>query len=115
MKAVITASLVLLAAGCGSLEKKAALIDVGASKADVTTAMGAPDDRQAQGNLEAWQYCKTGAGLGYHDYRVIWFRDGRVSGFNSYKSSRPASSCKSDIRPVRWEEAPDVTVEIRDR
>jgi hypothetical protein len=38
-----------------------------------------------------------------------------VTGINSYKSSRPASSCMTDIRAIKWEEAPNATVEIRNR
>jgi len=77
--------------------------------------MGTPDDRQFKGDNEAWQYCQTGAGFGYHDYRVIWFYKGKVAGINSYKSTRPASSCVSDIKQINWEDAPDVSLEIRNR
>ena len=107
------AAISCLATGCGTLEKKAALIDVGDSKQEVIALMGPPDDRQATGRLEALQYCQTGAGFGYNDYRVIWIQDGVVSGFNSYKSS--GTTCKGAMREVRWEDAPDVTVEVRQR
>ena len=101
--------------GCGSLDKKVLLINSGDTKEQVTAVMGVPDDRQFKGSNEAWQYCQTGAGFGYHDYLVIWFYKGQVSGINSYKSSRPASSCVADIKQINWEEAPDVSVEIRNR
>lgn len=101
--------------GCGSLEKKSALLNLGDTKEGVLAAMGPPDDRQLKGDNEAWQYCQTGAGFGYHDYRTVWFKSGKVVGINSYKSSRPASSCVTDIKPIKWEEAPDATVEIRSR
>jgi hypothetical protein len=100
---------------CGSLEKKSSLLNLRDTKAQVLTAMGPPDDRQLKGNNEAWQYCQTGAGFGYHDYRVIWFESGKISGINSYKSSRAGSSCVTDIRPIKWEDAPNTTVEIRNR
>jgi uncharacterized protein YceK len=101
--------------GCGSLEKKSILVNVGDTKDKVVAQMGVPDDRQVKDSNEAWQYCQTGAGFGWHDYRIIWFRDGRVTGLNSYKSTRPGSSCMADIRAIRWEEAPNTIVEIRNR
>jgi hypothetical protein len=100
---------------CGSLEKKAVLLNVGDAKEKVLAIMGPPDDRQLKGQDEAWQYCQTGAGFGYHDYRTVWFFEGKVTGINSYKSSRPASSCITDIKPIKWEEAPNTTLEIRRR
>lgn len=113
-----TATAALLAsclAACGGLETKSAMINVGDDKAKTMAAMGAPDDRQVKGKHEAWQYCQTGAGFGYHDYRVVWFYDGRVTGINSYKSTQPGTSCMHAMREVRWEDAPDVTVEVRQR
>ena len=107
--------LAVLLSACGSLEKKAVLLNVGDTKEQVLAAMGPPDDRQLRGENEAWQYCQTGAGFGYHDYRIVWFDHGKLSGINSYKSSRPASSCVTDIRPIKWEEAPNATVEFRSR
>jgi hypothetical protein len=112
---VLVAALAIAATACGSLEKKAALLNVGDSKEQVLAVMGPPDDRQIKGDNEAWQYCQTGAGFGYHDYRTVWLKGGKVTGLNSYKSSRPASSCVTDIRPIRWEDAPDTTIEIRRR
>ena len=102
-------------AACGGLEKKSVLVSNGDTKQDVIAAMGVPDDRQLRGDDEAWQYCQTGAGFGYHDYRTIWFYRGKVTGINSYKSGRPGSSCVSAIRQIRWEEAPDKVIEIRNR
>jgi len=115
MKKYICLFAVLLLVGCGSLEKKSILIGNGYTKAQVVEIMGTPDDRQMKGKNEAWQYCQTGAGFGYHDYRIFWFYDGRVTGINSFKSSRPASSCMTDIRQINWENAPDITLEIRAR
>jgi hypothetical protein len=100
---------------CGSLEKKTILINAGDGKNDVLKIMGAPDDRQLKGSDEAWQYCQTGAGFGYHDYRTIWFSEGKVTGVTSYKSSRAASSCTTDIKQINWHEAPDAVVEFRSR
>jgi len=111
----IAAFVSILMVGCGTLDRDAALISHGDTKEQVLRVMGPPDDRQLKGKYEAWQYCQTGAGFGYHDYRIFWFHDGRVTGVNSYKSTRPASSCVTDIRQVNWEDAPDVTVEVRNR
>ena len=72
---------------CGSLKKKSALINPGDQKAQVMVVMGPPQDRQFRDKNEVWQYCVTGAGFGYHDYRMVWFYDGRVTGITSYKNS----------------------------
>ena len=112
---LLVAVLATCLAGCGGLEKKASLVNVGDDKTHVTSVMGTPDDRQMQGKNEAWQYCQTGAGFGYHDHRVSWFFDGRVTGMNSYRSTQPGTSCMSGMREIRWEDAPDVTVEVRGR
>lgn len=113
--AILAAVLPVFLVACGSLEKKAILLNLGDSKEQVLAAMGPPDDRQLNGENEAWQYCQTGAGFGYHDYRTVWFYRGQVTGINSYKSSRPGSSCVTDIKPIKWEEAPDATIEFRKR
>jgi hypothetical protein len=115
IRATLLIAILLLVASCGTLDKKALLINHGDSKEQVLNVMGPPDDRQFKGKYEAWQYCQTGAGFGYHDYRIVWFYDGILTGINSYKSSRPASSCVTDIKPINWDEAPDVTIEIRKR
>jgi len=114
-KPIIISIFAVLMTACGSLEKKSILLNVGDTKEQVLNTMGPPDDRQLKGDSEAWQYCQTGAGFGYHDYRTVWFYTGKVTGINSYKSSRPASSCMTDIRAIKWEEAPNTTVEIRNR
>ena len=103
-------------AGCGSLETKSVLVNVGDDKPKVLSVMGAPDDRQLRGSEEAWQYCQTGAGFGYHDYRVVWFSEGKVVGITSYKATgaqAAGKSCVAAIREVDWREAPDVSVEVR--
>jgi hypothetical protein len=102
-----------LVAACGSLEKKSALINVGDDKQQVISVMGTPDDRQVKGSREVWQYCQTGAGFGYHDYRAFSFDQGKVTAINSYKSGRPGSSCMTDIRVVNWGDSPDQVIEVR--
>jgi hypothetical protein len=112
---VIFLFVIIILSSCGTLEKKSILINVDDDKNKILEIMGTPDDRQLQGQNEVWQYCVTGAGFGYHDYRVIWFRNGRVTGITSYKDSTPASSCVGHFKTIRWEEAPDSTIEIRQR
>lgn len=112
--AIFSLAIIILSA-CGTLEKKSILINSGDDKNRVLSIMGTPDDRQLQGQNEVWQYCITGAGFGYHDYRVIWFRNGMVTGITSYKDHTPASSCVGHFKTIRWEDAPDRTIEIRQR
>ena len=104
---------ILIAQGCGTLDSKTILIDVGDSKQEVLDIMGVPDDRQMQGNLEAWQYCVSGAGFGYNDHKIVWFNTGNVSGITSYKTHN--TGCTGSIRAVRWESAPDYVIETRAR
>lgn len=112
----LAAALLLLPiAACGNLDKRAVMIDPGDSKQDVLAKMGAPEDRQFRQADEAWQYCQTGAGFGYHDHRIVWFHAGRVTGVTSFKSDAPGRSCVLAIKPIRWEDAPNYTVEIRNR
>jgi hypothetical protein len=91
---------------CGSLQDKATQINAGDDKARVREVMGEPGDRQFEGDAEVWQYCQTGAGFGYHDYRMIWFYRGKVTGVTSYKDHTPASGCSGHFQSVRWEDAP---------
>ena len=44
------------------------------------------------------QYGQTGAGFGYHDFRIIWFYDGKVTGITSYKDKTPASYSSSSFQ-----------------
>ncbi|MDP2806134.1 MAG: hypothetical protein Q8O24_09365 [Gallionellaceae bacterium] len=99
--------------GCGTLENKTILLNVGDSKKAVLDVMGTPADRQISGQQEAWQYCVSGAGFGWNDHKIIWFNAGQVTGINSYRSS--VSGCQGGIKPVRWENAPDSVLEIRRR
>jgi hypothetical protein len=63
-------------------------------------------DRQFHGDDEVWKYCQTGAGFGYHDYRMIWFYRGKVTAITSYKNYTPASGCSGHFDSVHWTEAP---------
>jgi hypothetical protein len=109
----IISFLIFVMGGCGTLDNKTILLNVGDSKERVLEVMGTPQDRQSNGQLEAWQYCVSGAGFGWNDHKVIWLNDGRVTGINSYRSR--VSGCTGGIEPVRWENAPDSVIEIRRR
>ncbi len=51
--------------------------------------------------------------MGYNDHKIIWFDEGVVTGITSYKSSR--SGCTGALKTIKWEDAPDVVIETRDR
>ena len=111
--AALVAALMLMGCRTMELENKTIQIDRGDDKATVLAIMGTPQDRQFLGDYEVWQYCVTGAGFGYHDYRVIWFKPDNVVGVTSYKDQTPGSSCRGHFRELRGEDAPDYTVEVR--
>lgn len=94
------------------LVSKSTLIDPGATKADVTSIMGPPQDRQFNGKDEAWQYCTTG--FSTDNYVVVWFNNGYVTGVQTYKNSG-TGFCHTFFRTVNWQDAPDRTYEFRVR
>jgi len=99
--------------GCGTLDKKTILIDSGDSKEKVLEIMGTPYDRQFKQNQEAWQYCVSGAGIGYNDHKIIWFTDKKVTGITTYRTQR--TGCTGAVKTINWEEAPDFIIESRQR
>ncbi|QGS59750.1 hypothetical protein [Shewanella algae] len=99
--------------GCGTLDNKTILINAGDSKERVMDIMGLPCDRQFEQQKEAWQYCVSGAGFGYNDHKIIWFTDKKVTGITSYRTTR--SGCSGAVNSIKWEDAPDHTIEIRER
>lgn len=98
---------------CGGLGSKTILLSINDNKERVLEVMGTPDDRQLQGENEAWQYCKTGAGFGYNDHTIIWIYQGKITGLSAYKSY--GGYCVANIRQVTWQNAPDSTIEVRNR
>ncbi|CAB4200198.1 hypothetical protein UFOVP1351_29 [uncultured Caudovirales phage] len=106
-------SLILTGCATGAIKRKAVLINAGDSKETVMTTLGTPEDRQFKGGREAWQYCETG-GVGDY-YTVIWFSDGKVSGSSNYSRSDIIGPCSAGFNRVNFEEAPDMTVEVRKR
>jgi hypothetical protein len=103
----------LVLQGCGTLDNKTILIDAGDPKDKVIEILGVPYDRQFQGKQEAWQYCVSGAGFGYNDHKIIWFTDKKVTGITTYRTTR--SGCTGSVKTIKWEDAPDFTIEVRDR
>ena len=60
---IMAALLSVFLVACGSLEKKAVLLNLGDTKEQVLAAMGPPDDRQLQGENEACNTVKQGRAL----------------------------------------------------
>lgn len=113
MFVLIVGAAALLGCAGGQLFKKSVLVERGQSKNEVVALLGPPENRQFQGADEAWQYCETGAFAG--DYIIVWFYTGKVTGVTTYQDSRPGPPCSAWFRTIRWEEAPDRTIEIRRR
>lgn len=109
--------ILLVAWGCNAgirhLEEKSLEVQPGQTYQQVSAIMGVPGDRQFEGSMQAWQYCSTSKTMGEGDhYVVVWFYQGRVTGLTTYKNHR-YGRCSSFFRTVRWEDAPDVDVRIR--
>jgi len=103
----------IILSACGTLDKKTILINLNDDKSKVLEIMGSPRDRQMEGQNEAWQYCVTGAGFGFHDYKIVWFYNGYVTGITSYKDTTPGRSCVGQFKTIRWEDAPHEIKEYR--
>ena len=104
----------LLLSGCASFDKAYSLIQPNDSKTKVIELIGQPEDRQFKGKNEAWQFCRTGTSFGVSGYKVIWFYDGKVTGITTYSLHR-AGSCEAHFEPIKWENAPDQVIEVRER
>jgi len=88
------------------LHQASALVP-GATPAQVRELLGEPQDRQLQGNQEAWQYCETG--LLQDTFVIVWFADSKVTGLRTYYSSVGDQGffCSSHLRAITWDEAPE--------
>lgn len=101
---------------CGSvsIQQKSISINSGNTREEVIKIMGTPENRQTKRNLEAWQYCKTSFGV--YNFVIVWFADGKVSGTNTLNVDGKAFSfCTSEFRTIRWEDAPTISIEHRNR
>lgn len=102
----------LLFTGCVSVGQKAIRINPGDTPDQVISIMGPPEDRQTNGQQEAWQYCSDGSINGM--YVIVWFKEARVLGTSNY--SKPVwGTCNTGFNTVRWEQAPTMSIEIRNR
>ena len=73
--------------------------------------MGTPGNRQLQGLNEAWQYRKMR--VGGFNFAVIWFYNGSVTGITDYTQYGSSLSGATDYKRIRWEDAPNFSLEIR--
>jgi len=108
----------LLLQACASqspIVKNSARIRSGMSAWDLRRVMGEPQNRQFQGENEAWQYCATDhSGIEADNYVLVWLFNGVVSGMQTYRNTR-FGMCESFFRTINWEDAPDTTIELRQR
>lgn len=118
MKKTVALFLILLVplAGCVThgtqeLREKSILINPGMSKASVADILGPPGNRQFDGKNEAWQY--KGEGFIEDDLHVVWFYDGVVVGYTAESSKDLRFGY--DYKHIKWEDAPDFTLEKRIR
>ncbi|MCD0424162.1 hypothetical protein LOC51_43745 [Rubrivivax sp. JA1024] len=88
-------------------------VSPGSPKDKVFEAMGTPEDRQFNGEMEAWQYSNI-ASIGICEYTVVWFKGGLVTGLTTYRN-RSVTGCRVGMQSIKWESAPDAIVEIRQR
>ena len=103
--------------GCTPLQlrKNSLNISHGQTKQEVLKFLGPPGNRQFQGKHEAWQWCETDySGFAGDDYLIVWFFESKVTGISTYKNTL-YGSCEKFYRTIRWEDAPDQTIEIRNR
>lgn len=110
--------LCLFFSGCATgatLVKKSVLVSHGDTKERVLSIIGQPGDRQFNGEDEVWQYCKTDfTGLSHDKFVMVWFYQGQVTGVSTYNNNE-FGTCSSFFKTIKWEDAPDRTVEFRTR
>ena len=95
--------------------KSSASIKAGMSVDELKKAMGEPQNRQFEGKNEAWQYCSTDySGFEADHYVLVWVANDRVTGMQTYRNTL-YGTCESFFRMVDWTEAPDASIEIRNR
>ncbi len=66
---------------------KAASIEVGMTKEEVTSKMGAPQYRRFDGNRDEWEY-RTLLNNDDYDVVIMHFHNGRVVSLDSYREVR---------------------------
>lgn len=102
------------AAGVQRLSQNAAGVQQGQSPQEVELIMGAPGNTQFNGQYSAWQYCGTNNNAyGSHAYLIVWMYQERVYSKTTYQSYN-SGRCENHFTSIDWQQAPDVTIEIRD-
>lgn len=108
MRAIQRTLLVLVSvavlSACAAVKHQAMKLAPGDSKAHVLEIMGAPDDRQFNGQDEALQYGMV-VSIGMCDYTVVWLHDGKTSGVTSYRHFS-TMGCRQGLKAINWSEAP---------
>ena len=95
--------------------KNSAIIKAGMSDDELRETVGEPQNRQFEGKNEAWQYCSTDySGFEADHYVLVWLADNIVTGMQTYRNTL-YGTCESFFRTVNWEEAPDTSIEFRER
>jgi hypothetical protein len=113
---VVLCVAVLLCSACATrILEQARAIHPGATPALVREVLGAPKDRQVRGAQEAWQYCETG--VVQDTFVVVWFAEGAVTGMTTYNNAVGDIGffCASHVQPIRWDEAPALRSDMRQR
>jgi hypothetical protein len=113
IKKILAITATVIIASCASTKDLSLKVSPGDPKDHVLRFMGTPDDRQFKGKVEAWQYGMV-VSIGVCDYTVIWFESGQVIGLNSYRNFS-TMGCRSGLKSINWEDAPDKIIEIRER
>ena len=100
--------------GCAAtnpLTSNSMKIERGFTKEQVVSILDMPLDKQFHGKDEAWQYCSTG--FSTDSFLIVWFYDERVTGMQTYKNNVGVGMCTSFFKTIRWEDAPDRSIEFR--
>ena len=109
---------VILLLACASqtmMVKNSSAIKAGMLTSELRELMGEPQNRQFEGNNEAWQYCSTDySGFETDHYVLVWIVDETVTGMQTYRNAE-IGMCGSFFRTVNWEDAPDASIEVRNR
>jgi len=96
---IIFILLVFLSA-CTGLSTNSTRLNVGSTKEDVRKAMGNPLRQSSQEDVVAWQYGAK-AGLGYCEYKVFFFLNGKVMDTDWYYHESIAG-CTAGLQNVDW-------------
>lgn len=99
---------VLLIAGVSACQTLAPIeplntIELGMTKAQVSSIAGSPTHRHVKSTREAWEYCHNGWFV--DDYALIWFDGDRVVG-SELRPDYEIGLCKTMEEAFDWSRAP---------